>query len=233
MLFKVDTLFGHVIEERPDGAVYQDDGSKVDGSSLRPCLGCKAKCQQGEHDPCIADLPGTLNACCGHGRELTPVSGNLAGYVGLTDGRIIRFAGNLGGERIKAAVTAALSGQPLPEGFEVTEKAWWGGLSEDQVNLVHAKIPLYIAKVVEAVSGTIPTAFLEGDDPWWIGLSDEQKERVWGLIGENHNRFVALILERGPDACAPEFELAVPDGATNADGGAEASSKDAEESVGE
>lgn len=198
MLFKIDTLFGHVIEEREDGPVYQDDGSKVDASNLRPCLGCKAKCQQGEHDPCIADLPGTSNACCGHGRELTPVSGNLAGYVGLTDGRIIRFAGNLGGERIKTAVTAALAGEPLPEGFDVTEKAWWGGLSEEQVALIHSKIPGYIARTVKEVTGrTAPQAFLEGTGAWWEGLSDDEKEQVWNTIAARHSEFVTDILAGG------------------------------------
>jgi hypothetical protein len=211
VLFKINTLFGHVIEEREDGVVvYQDDGSKVDGNNLRPCLGCNVKCSPGEHDPCIAGLPDTLNACCGHG-----VSEDLAGYVGLTDGRIIRFAGNLGGERIKAAVTAALAEQPLPEGFAVTEKAWWGGLSQEQVNLVHVKLPLYIAKVVEAVTGKTPTAFLEGDDPWWIGLSDEEKDRAWGLLTANHARFVALILERGPDAGAPDNAIVATEDAAN------------------
>lgn len=208
MLFKIDTLFGHVIEEREDGVVYQDDGSRVDGNNLRPCLGCNLKCNQGEHDPCIAGLPDTLNACCGHGRELTPVSGNLSGYVGLKDGRIIRFAGNLGGERIKEAVAAALADQPLPDGFAVTEKAWWGGLSQEQVNLVHTKLPLYIARVVEAVSGQTPNGFIYGDDPWWTGLSDEQRSRVWKLLSANHDRFVALILEGGPDAGAPEIQIA-------------------------
>ena len=51
MLFKTDTLFGHVIEDTDDGPVYQDDGSKVDGDNPRPCLGCKVKIQHGEQDP--------------------------------------------------------------------------------------------------------------------------------------------------------------------------------------
>jgi len=207
MLFKVDTLFGHVIEETANGAVYRDDGSKVDGNNLRPCFGCKAKCQPGEHDPCIADLPNTLNACCGHGLETTPVSGSQPGYVGLTDGRIIRFAGNLGGDRIKAAVAAACANQALPEGFQVTETAWWGGLTQDQVNLVHAKIPLYIAKLVKSVSGVTPSAFLNGEAPWWVELSDDQKNQIWDLLSANHSQFVKLILEGGPDADAPDMDF--------------------------
>ncbi|HEY9787398.1 MAG TPA: hypothetical protein V6D17_18560, partial [Candidatus Obscuribacterales bacterium] len=99
MLFEIDTLYGHVIEDTPDGPVYQDDRTFVDEDNPRPCLGCKAKISPGSHDPCIANLPGVYQACCGHGRELTPASGRPAGYVGLRDGRVINFAGTAGGER--------------------------------------------------------------------------------------------------------------------------------------
>ena len=139
MLFKTDTLFGHVIEDTDDGPVYQDDGSKVDGDNPRPCLGCKVKIQHGEQDPCIANLPGTLNACCGHGRERTPVSGGLAGYVALRDGRTFRFPGTVGGEAVRAAVDLAIADKELPEGFVFDEeKMWWYGLTDAQVAYVHA-----------------------------------------------------------------------------------------------
>ena len=32
----------------------------------RPCGRC-GKTRVGEHDACIANLPGVMNACCGHG----------------------------------------------------------------------------------------------------------------------------------------------------------------------
>lgn len=35
------------------------------------------------HDPCIANLPGVLFACCGHGIE--------TGYIKFEDGRCLRF----------------------------------------------------------------------------------------------------------------------------------------------
>ena len=79
LLFKTDTLFGHVIDDTPAGPVYRDDGSPVDDNNPRPCLGCGATCRHGEHDPCIANLPGTRNACCGHGLAKTPVRGNPNG----------------------------------------------------------------------------------------------------------------------------------------------------------
>lgn len=47
---------------------------------------CKL-CGQGRtsngHDPCIANLPGVLFACCGHGCE--------DGYVKFVDGRCLTF----------------------------------------------------------------------------------------------------------------------------------------------
>src|SRR5579875_1074104 len=103
MLFKIDTLYGHIIEDTPQGPVYQDDGAPVDPENPRPCLGCKARLTPGSHDPCIANLPGTYQACCGHGLDRAPNSGRPNGYVGLTDGRTIEFSGLCGGARRQAA----------------------------------------------------------------------------------------------------------------------------------
>ena len=45
------------------------------------------KCGEGVtpegHDPCITNLPGVTNACCGHGSS-------EGGYIQFSDGRIIR-----------------------------------------------------------------------------------------------------------------------------------------------
>ncbi len=180
MLFKIDSLFGHIIEDSPQGPVYQDDGTPVNHQQPRPCKGCKAQIAEGSHDPCIANLPGTYQACCGHGLDCSPNSGKPAGYVGLTDGRTIRFSGLIGGARIREAVEAALKGQPLPAGFEFAERMWWEGLSEAQRNYVWQRIPLGLARLVsEATQATASTeAFLKGEKPWWDGLSDEQKAQV-------------------------------------------------------
>jgi len=36
---------------------------------------------ENKHDPCIKNLPGVMNACCGHGVE--------DGYIQFEDGRVI------------------------------------------------------------------------------------------------------------------------------------------------
>jgi hypothetical protein len=199
MLFKVDTLFGHVIEETDRGVVYQADGALVDGANLRPCVGCNAKCSPGEQDPCIANLPGTLNACCGHGLELTPVSKRTTGYVALEDGRTFRFSGQVGGARIREVVDAVLRGEPLPDGFVFDEdKAWWAGLSENQRRYVHENTTAGLARVVTAVKNGEPpsAAFLAGEAPWWDGLTDEQKEQVWARLGDMMKDLVREALEK-------------------------------------
>jgi hypothetical protein len=56
-----------------------DDDNWKDGF----CVACgQCRTQEG-HDPCIANLPGVLFACCGHG-------GNDA-YIKFEDGRCLRF----------------------------------------------------------------------------------------------------------------------------------------------
>lgn len=45
---------------------------------LKPCIKCnKTRTKEG-HDPCIADLPGVRNACCGHGTN--------EGYIQFNNG---------------------------------------------------------------------------------------------------------------------------------------------------
>ena len=47
------------------------------------CAACKQARTPEGHDPCIANLPGVLFACCGHG--------NTDGYIKFEDGRCLRF----------------------------------------------------------------------------------------------------------------------------------------------
>lgn len=47
------------------------------------CVSCKERRTPDGHDPCIANLPGVLFACCGHGKE--------EGYIKFIDGRVLRF----------------------------------------------------------------------------------------------------------------------------------------------
>jgi hypothetical protein len=51
------------------------------------------------HDPCIANLPGVQNACCGHGRE--------QGYIMFDNGLIIRM-------RVSEVTLEDPSHKPLP-----------------------------------------------------------------------------------------------------------------------
>lgn len=50
-----------------DAWKYADDDTLVRGQE-RPCGHCEESTTPKGHDPCISDLPGVMNACCGHGR---------------------------------------------------------------------------------------------------------------------------------------------------------------------
>lgn len=199
MLFRVDTQYGHVVEDTPEGPVYQDDRSKVEPGNPRPCFGCAAKITPGSHDPCIANLPGTYQACCGHGRELTP-NGNLPGYAALKDGRFIRFSGCVGGARIREAIELALRNEPLPEGFAVdADRAWWEGLTDAQREYVQSNVPRGLAELVEQVTGAPASpAFLAGEAPWWEGLTDVQKGLVWNSLKGKLAELVQEALQKVP-----------------------------------
>lgn len=63
-----DHLRGHPIAFIDGEFRYADDGMPtVDGYRTRPCGVCQQLRTGDEHDPCIANLPGVMNACCGHG----------------------------------------------------------------------------------------------------------------------------------------------------------------------
>lgn len=197
MLYKVDSMFGHVIEETGTGVVYQADGAAVDFACPRACVGCGAHVKNGEQDPCIANLPGTVQACCGHGLERTPEHKNPNGYVGLKDGRTFRFLGTVGGERIRLAVEAALAGQPLPEGFAFdAQRAWWEGLSEPQRAYVHNGMRAGLAEIVREVTGsdTADDDIVSGARMWFDGRSDEEKSAV-------QKRIPAMIARLVLEAC--------------------------------
>lgn len=66
---------------------YEDtEGDAGFGFEVRPCKRCGKIFEgsnEGEPDPCLGDLPGVDNACCGHGiRD--------AAYVRFTNGVILR-----------------------------------------------------------------------------------------------------------------------------------------------
>lgn len=48
---------------------------------VRPCKRCGKIFERGEVDPCLGELPGVTNACCGHGKK---------GYIAFENGVVIR-----------------------------------------------------------------------------------------------------------------------------------------------
>ncbi len=96
---RVAYFFGHLVfidRDANDPCVrYCDNREEVPpGPSKRPCPKCDRLPTPAGHDPCIADLPGVISACCGHGVE--------DGYIMFADRRIIRFQLLSDGARSKA-----------------------------------------------------------------------------------------------------------------------------------
>lgn len=73
-------LNGHRIEFSGREWTYVDTG-KPTINSKRACGKCN-KWPVNDHDACIVDLPGVMNACCGHGV--------VEGYIQFESGVIIR-----------------------------------------------------------------------------------------------------------------------------------------------
>jgi hypothetical protein len=66
-----------------DNPVWRyEDGETYDPKNPRPCIRCGKKPDKDEHDPCIKNLPGVKNACCGHGVD--------KGYIQFENGVTIR-----------------------------------------------------------------------------------------------------------------------------------------------
>jgi hypothetical protein len=80
------------------------------GPSDRKCPKCAAHVTEDGADPCIANLPGVVAACCGHGFDDETLG---KGYILFSDGTCIRFTGfeverpNVEGERGRACATSA------------------------------------------------------------------------------------------------------------------------------
>lgn len=61
---------GHPIEPAgPDEPWRFVDTKEPIHPSERPCGKCGEPRTPEGHDPCIANLPGVMNACCGHGHD--------------------------------------------------------------------------------------------------------------------------------------------------------------------
>lgn len=70
------------MERQDKGTWYVDTGEPYDRLNPRPCITCGLRQTSEGHDPCIANLPGIRNACCGHGVT--------EGYLNFSDGRTVR-----------------------------------------------------------------------------------------------------------------------------------------------
>lgn len=79
------TFRGHPIVWRDEGWLYVDDGSPACfRGEIRPCVKCGLLFNgstDGQPDPCLGNLPGVDNACCGHG---DPSSAYIRFTNGLT-----------------------------------------------------------------------------------------------------------------------------------------------------
>ncbi|MBY0359900.1 MAG: hypothetical protein K2W82_17990 [Candidatus Obscuribacterales bacterium] len=200
MVWKIDERYGHLVENGDDGSeVYLDDRTPVTKETLRPCFKCSLPCAPGQHDPCIVNLPGTKNACCGHGLASWPDGRPGRGYVALEDGRSFRFSALASAEDIREATALALQEKPLPEGFVYDEqKHWWTGMTQAQYDYVIAGTPAIIRKAVEQVLQGAPLneAYLQGKALWWTGLSEEQKREVFALLHTSVDELAAEAREK-------------------------------------
>jgi len=63
-------LRGHPMTWDGEHWRFDDDGSITSETYLtRPCGKCGKSFGEDDHDPCLANLPGVANACCGHGES--------------------------------------------------------------------------------------------------------------------------------------------------------------------
>lgn len=80
---------GHQIEYSGGAYRYKDTLEKVSDNPSRECGSCGLANTKEGHDGCLGELPGIMNACCGHG--------NLKGaYVQFLDGFCIRGGNAIG-----------------------------------------------------------------------------------------------------------------------------------------
>lgn len=65
---KMNKFLGYKIEIINGNHVFSDTGKLVSETYTdRPCGYCGVNKTLDGHDYCIRDLPGVMNACCGHG----------------------------------------------------------------------------------------------------------------------------------------------------------------------
>lgn len=78
-------LRGHPIIWKEPCWIYEDTGelAPTGEGEIRPCKRCGKEAGPEGVDPCLGELPGVTNACCGHGvREES--------YIIFTNGIVVR-----------------------------------------------------------------------------------------------------------------------------------------------
>jgi hypothetical protein len=188
--------------------------SAPDGAACSSC-GC-APTLDGQ-DACIANLPATVFACCGHGDAGTadypegatyvivdvenPVK-YKQGYASLLDGRTLRFPGTVGGKRIRAVVEALLDGEELPSDFAWDDKpGWWTGLkNKAQFNWAAHYHKYECARWVVKAGGKYPKNYIrdERNHCWTFGLNDAQVQFVFRYQQEIYAECVRKALRAVP-----------------------------------
>lgn len=73
---------GHEIILNEKEWIYKDNKKPVKFYPYREYGKCGKENNKNDHDACISNLPGVINACCGHGTE--------EGYIQFENGVIIR-----------------------------------------------------------------------------------------------------------------------------------------------
>ena len=58
---------GHPVWSKDGEDWFYEDGSTYVESNPKPCMKCKKLPTKDGHDPCIANMVGVTDACCGHG----------------------------------------------------------------------------------------------------------------------------------------------------------------------
>lgn len=67
-IYAMSKLRGYEIEEKDGEFFYQDNGQPTAETwKDRPCGHCGIYNTPEGHDACLGELPGVMNACCGHG----------------------------------------------------------------------------------------------------------------------------------------------------------------------
>lgn len=69
-----------------------DDENTSENFQKRICPSCGLNPTKDGHDPCIANLPGVMYACCGHGLDSTERDDKMYfAYIKFSSGKIKRF----------------------------------------------------------------------------------------------------------------------------------------------